>query len=61
MICRPLILLLVLCVPTIISISSIRIQAAELPTIEVGLPEDGLFGLGGQYIVKAWIERTALS
>ena len=24
--------------------------AADLPTVEVGLPEDGVFGLGGQYI-----------
>jgi ABC-type nitrate/sulfonate/bicarbonate transport system substrate-binding protein len=55
--CRLLIFLLLLCVPTIISISSIRIQAAELPTIEVGLPEDGLFGLGGQYIVDKGLDR----
>jgi hypothetical protein len=35
--------------------------AAELPAVEVGLPEDGLFGLGGQYILdKGLDKRTAL-
>ncbi len=33
------------------------VRAAELPTIEVGLPEDGLFGLGGQYIVDKGLDR----
>ena len=31
--------------------------AAELPTVEVGLPEDGLFGLGGQYILDKGLDR----
>ncbi len=33
------------------------IRAAELPTVEVGLPEDGLFGLGGQYLIDKGIDR----
>ena len=33
------------------------VQAAELPTIEVGLPQDGVFGLGGQYIMDKGIDR----
>lgn len=32
-------------------------RAAELPTVEVGLPEDGVFGLGGQYIVDRGLDR----
>jgi ABC-type nitrate/sulfonate/bicarbonate transport system substrate-binding protein len=31
--------------------------SAELPTIEVGLPQDGVFGLGGQYIMDKGIDR----
>ena len=31
--------------------------AAELPAIEVGLPQDGLFGLGGQYILDKGLDR----
>ncbi|MBI3059497.1 MAG: hypothetical protein HYY81_09375, partial [Deltaproteobacteria bacterium] len=31
--------------------------AAELPTVEVGLPQDGLFGLGGQYILDKGLDR----
>lgn len=31
--------------------------AADLPTVEVGLPEDGVFGLGGQYIVDKQLDR----
>lgn len=34
-----------------------RLTAAELPTVEVGLPEDGLFGLGGQYILDKGLDR----
>jgi ABC-type nitrate/sulfonate/bicarbonate transport system substrate-binding protein len=30
---------------------------AELPTVEVGLPQDGVFGLGGQYILDKGIDR----
>ncbi len=32
-------------------------RAAELPSIEVGVPEDGLFGLGGQYIIDKGLDR----
>lgn len=31
--------------------------AAEPPAIEVGLPQDGLFGLGGQYIIDKGLDR----
>ena len=31
--------------------------AAELPTLEVGLPDDGVFGLGGQYILDKQLDR----
>ncbi len=33
------------------------LAAAELPTVEVGLPEDGVFGLGGQYIIDKELDR----
>ena len=38
-------------------ISPWRVAAAELPTVEPGLPEDGLFGLGGQYIMDKGLDR----
>lgn len=31
--------------------------SAELPTIEVGLPSDGVFGLGGQYLLDKGLDR----
>jgi ABC-type nitrate/sulfonate/bicarbonate transport system substrate-binding protein len=31
--------------------------AAELATVEVGVPEDGVFGLGGQYIIDKQLDR----
>jgi len=34
-----------------------RVQAAELPSVEVGLPQDGLFGLGGQYILDKGLDQ----
>ena len=34
-----------------------QVRAAELPTIEVGLPEDGMFGLGGQYLIDKGIDK----
>jgi ABC-type nitrate/sulfonate/bicarbonate transport system substrate-binding protein len=37
--------------------SSIDGWAAELPSIEIGLPEDGVFGLGGQYLIDKAIDR----
>lgn len=33
------------------------VRAAELPTIEIGLPDDGLFGLGGQYILDKGLDK----
>jgi hypothetical protein len=38
-------------VPSILTDAALVARAAELPTIEVGLPEEGLFGLGGQYLI----------
>jgi ABC-type nitrate/sulfonate/bicarbonate transport system substrate-binding protein len=35
----------------------LQLRAAELPTIEVGLPEDGMFGLGGQYLIDKGIDK----
>jgi ABC-type nitrate/sulfonate/bicarbonate transport system substrate-binding protein len=35
----------------------LRSWSAELPTIEIGLPEDGVFGLGGQYLIDKGIDR----
>ena len=35
----------------------LRSMSAELPTIEIGLPEDGVFGLGGQYLIDKGIDR----
>jgi ABC-type nitrate/sulfonate/bicarbonate transport system substrate-binding protein len=32
-------------------------RAAELPTVEIGLPSDGVFGLGGQYLLDKGIDR----
>ena len=31
--------------------------AAELPTVEIGLPDDGVFGLGGEYILDKKLDR----
>lgn len=39
-------------------ISTPRGQTAELPTVEIGLPQDGLVGLGGQYIIEKGLDRT---
>jgi ABC-type nitrate/sulfonate/bicarbonate transport system substrate-binding protein len=36
---------------------SVAGQASELPTLEVALPEDGMFGLGGQYLMDKGIDR----
>jgi ABC-type nitrate/sulfonate/bicarbonate transport system substrate-binding protein len=32
-------------------------RAAELPTVEIGLPSDGVFGLGGQYLLDKRLDR----
>jgi ABC-type nitrate/sulfonate/bicarbonate transport system substrate-binding protein len=34
-----------------------KLYAAELPTVEIGLPDDGLFGLGGQYILDKGLDK----
>src|SRR3970040_658000 len=31
--------------------------SAELPTVEIGLPSDGVFGLGGQYLIDKGLDR----
>jgi ABC-type nitrate/sulfonate/bicarbonate transport system substrate-binding protein len=40
-----------------VAMTAARLQAAEPPTIEVGLPDDGLFGLGGQYILDKGLDK----
>ena len=40
-----------------VAMTAARLQAAELPTVEVGLPDDGLFGLGGQYILDKGLDK----
>jgi ABC-type nitrate/sulfonate/bicarbonate transport system substrate-binding protein len=37
--------------------SAANAQTKDLPTVEVGLPQDGLFGLGGQYILDKGLDR----
>jgi ABC-type nitrate/sulfonate/bicarbonate transport system substrate-binding protein len=32
-------------------------QAAELPTLEMALPDDGVFGLGGQYLIDKGLDK----
>ncbi|MPZ75634.1 MAG: PhnD/SsuA/transferrin family substrate-binding protein [Deltaproteobacteria bacterium] len=50
-------LLSVVVVGVALLIAGAKIRAAELPTVEIGLPEDGLFGLGGQYLIDKAIDR----
>lgn len=52
---RPYLAILVVVVSLALGVS--RVQAAELPTVEVGLPQDGLFGLGGQYVLDKGLDR----
>ena len=51
-----LLVILALAVSTV-SLSPRSLWAAELPTIEIALPEDGMFGLGGQYMIDKGIDR----
>lgn len=37
--------------------SAANAQTKEPPAVEVGLPQDGLFGLGGQYILDKGLDR----
>ena len=36
---------------------ALRAWAQELPTVEIGLPNDGVFGLGGQYLIDKGLDR----
>jgi len=55
---RSLVMLpVVLIVAALLSTSNRGLGAAELPTIEVGLPQDGLFGLGGRYIIDKGLDQ----
>lgn len=49
--------LLIVLFPGILTGAALIAHSAELPTIEVGLPEDGLFGLGGRYLIDKGIDR----
>jgi ABC-type nitrate/sulfonate/bicarbonate transport system substrate-binding protein len=53
---KPVLLVIMIAV-ALIHVSVIEIRAAELPAVEVGLPQDGLFGLGGQYIIDKGLDR----
>jgi ABC-type nitrate/sulfonate/bicarbonate transport system substrate-binding protein len=55
--CAPLILAGLVSMFALTARSSIDGWAAELPTIEIGLPEDGVFGLGGQYLIDKGLDR----
>lgn len=37
--------------------TALSVQAAELPTVEMGLPDDGVFGLGGHYLIDKQLDR----
>lgn len=39
------------------AMSAPGIRSAELPTVEVALPSDGVFGLGGQYLLDHKLDR----
>lgn len=41
----------------LVFVPSFKVGAAELRTLEVGLPQDGVFGLGGQYIIDKGLDR----
>lgn len=51
------ILLITLIVLAAFSYRALSVGAAELPTIDVGLPDDGVFGLGGHYLVDKGLDR----
>ncbi|MGH7775020.1 MAG: ABC transporter substrate-binding protein [Candidatus Binatia bacterium] len=54
---RQIPLSIILIALTVMVVSTSVVGAAELPTVEVGLPEDGVFGLGGQYILDKQLDR----
>jgi len=50
-------IIMILVILAVVPLLASRAAAAELPTVEVGLPQDGLFGLGGQYILDKGLDR----
>jgi NitT/TauT family transport system substrate-binding protein len=40
-----------------LAISGEKSWSAELPTVEIGFPSDGVFGLGGQYLLDKGLDR----
>ncbi len=54
---KAILLSIILIALTVIAVSTSAVGAAELPTVEVGFPEDGVFGLGGQYIIDKQLDR----
>lgn len=54
---RGISLLLLLVAVALVLVSGSRVTGAELPTVEVGLPNDGVFGLGGQYLLDKGLDR----
>src|SRR5918999_377623 len=36
---------------------TVRAQAGEPPTLEMALPDDGVFGLGGQYLIDKGLDK----
>ena len=50
-------IIMILVILAVVPLLASRAAAAELPTVEVGLPDDGLFGLGGQYILDKGLDR----
>jgi ABC-type nitrate/sulfonate/bicarbonate transport system substrate-binding protein len=41
----------------LLGLAAPQTRAAELPTVEIGLPSDGVFGLGGQYLIDKGLDR----
>lgn len=52
-----LLIILMLAILAEVPLLASGVGAAELPTVEVGLSEDGVFGLGGQYIIDKELDR----
>src|SRR3972149_2605448 len=50
-------IIMILVILAVVPLLASGAAAAELPTVEVGLPQDGLFGLGGQYILDKGLDR----
>lgn len=41
----------------VLTAASLPGWSAELPTVDLGLPSDGVFGLGGQYLIDKKLDR----